>query len=196
MLFFLPGPNCPEVWLQFSAGFLVDVGNPKAPLSQKHESLSLHQCLLLVRFVGFQITQTTNCLENSRFFWKKHDKPKRITMFAGIISTLTAFFVPSWYGFQKCHPQQWWSPLSSVVMTLQTNGRKTTSLVGLTLGHCFFFLGGVLPKSWKTPVDTCSVKQRFPLHRNESIEPGKNTGWLGYIGDGNTTQLYRDYNKP
>ena len=128
MLFFLPGPNCPEVWLLFLAGFLVDVGNPEAPLSQKHESHSLHQCLLLVRFVGFQITQTTNCLENSRFCWKNHYMPKRITMVCRNHLNTDSFFVPSWYGFQKCHPQQWWSPLSSVVMTLQTDGRKIIQL--------------------------------------------------------------------
>lgn len=149
MLFFLPGPNCPEVWLLFLAGFLVDVGNPRAPLTQKQrwaEPHSLHQCYKACSiFFGFQITQTTNCLENSRFFWKKHDMPKRITNGLQESSQhwqLTT--VPSWYGFQKCHPQQWWSPLSSVVMTLQTNGRKTTSLVGLTLGHWGFCLGSWL----------------------------------------------------
>ena len=138
-LFFLPGPNCPEVWLLFLAGFLVDVGNPKAPLSHKQrwaepsiESEEAFQNWL-------PNTQTTNCLENSRFFWKKH-YPKRITMICRNHLNTDSFFVPSWYGFQKCHPQQWWSPLSSVVMTLQTKGRKTASLVGMVW---------VLPKHWK-----------------------------------------------
>ena len=125
--------------------------------------------------------QTTNCLQNSRFSWKKHDMPKRITMICRNHLNTDSFFCAFLVWIPKMPST---TMMKSFVFCCDDLANKwqenhsATFLVGLTLGHWGIFFGSCL-KTGKTQLIHVRLNRGSPFIETNQLSHEKTlVGWV------------------